>query len=115
TTAVDVTGGFIAAGALAFFGFFFLPRQKRKAVQEFRDRVDGLRTDLEKALQSQFDREIETALERVRSLVAPFVQFVQREEQVLDSVIEDKEKAGEEVGRIRRHVEKKFGAPSVTN
>lgn len=115
TTAVDVTGGFIAAGALAFFGFFFLPRQKRKAVQEFRERIDHLRADLEKALRTQFDREIELALERVRSLVEPFVQFVRREEEVLKSVVEDKKVANEEIRRIRSSVEKKFGAPTVTN
>jgi len=115
TTAVDVTGGFIAAGALAFFGFFFLPRQKRKAVQEFRERIDHLRADLEKALRTQFDREIELALERVRSLVEPFVQFVHHEEEVLRSVVEDKDVANEEIRRIRSSVEKKFGAPTVTN
>src|SRR5690606_19817099 len=98
-----------------FFGFFFLPRQKRKAVQEFRERIDHLRADLEKALRTQFDREIELALERVRSLVEPFVQFVHHEEEVLRSVVEDKDVANEEIRRIRSSVEKKFGAPTVTN
>ena len=56
-SAVDVTGGLLAAGALAAAGFWLLPRQRRKAKAEFRERVEELRTALRTGLSRQLTAE----------------------------------------------------------
>ena len=78
-TAVDVTGGFIAAGIVALVGLIFLPRQKRKAIAEFNDRTTALREDMRKALVQQLDEEVDSSLARVSDTVAPYVKFVNKD------------------------------------
>lgn len=115
TTAADVTGGFVAAGVLALFGFIFLPRQKRKAEKEFRERVEELRKDLETALRTQFDLEIDSALARVRALIEPFAAFVSREQQMLKEAVEERKALNTEIDRLREQVQKQFGTPEIGN
>ena len=110
TTAVDVTGGFVAAGAVAVFGFLFLPRQKRKAIREFKDRVDALRADLRSALESQFAREIDDALAGGRALVAPFARYVDDERAALERADADRRALRERLDALRTEVHDTYGA-----
>lgn len=113
TSAVDVTGGFIAAGLLATVGFIFLPRQKRKAISEFRERVDALREELRRALSMQFDAEIDGALAKVRELVRPFRNLVEGEQQTLHEATSDREALAREVDRLRRDIKETFGVVHI--
>ncbi len=70
-TAFDITGGVLAVGAIASLAFIVLPAQRRRAVREFSERVDALRTDLRSKLAVTFEREADDALGRVRKLVEP--------------------------------------------
>jgi small GTP-binding protein len=110
TTAVDVTGGLVAAGALAAFGFLFLPRQKRKAIREFRERVEALRGDLRAALQAQFTQEIDGALARVRELVAPFGRFIEAEQATLAAAEAERRTLRTRLDDLRTDVRTEFGA-----
>ena len=76
---MDVTGGFLASGALAALGLIFLPRQRRRATAEFRERVDALRKDLRAALANQFEEELSDARERMDTLVGPLEEMVVKE------------------------------------
>ena len=113
TSAVDVTGGFIAAGLLATFGFIFLPRQKKKAIREFRERVDALREELRRALSVQFDAEVDRALDKVRELVGPFRELVEAEQQTLHAAVADRDRLAREVDRLRSEIEEAFGVVHI--
>lgn len=113
TAALDVTGGFIAAGIFAALGLIFLPRQKRKAVAEFTARVEALRVDLKAAVTQQLDREIEAVLAKVSDSAAPYVELVNKERAELAEVTEGREAIGRELARIRDAVVKAFGRAVV--
>ena len=113
TSAVDVTGGFIAAGLLATFGFLFLPRQKKKAIREFRERVDALREELRRALSVQFDAEIDRALDKVRELVGPFRELVEAEQRTLHTAVADRDALAREVDRLRGEIKAAFGVVHI--
>ncbi len=112
-TAIDVTGGFIAAGVLAVVGLIFLPRQKRKAIAEFRERVEALRADMRQALSAQLDQEVNASLDKVSRTVAPYASFVAQERQTLDDVTAERKGLGAEIDRLRKTVHKELGAVDI--
>ncbi|MBU0754492.1 MAG: dynamin family protein [Planctomycetes bacterium] len=71
--------GFMLAGAFAVTGFFILPAKKRKAIKEFRAKVDVLVTQFKSTLTREFDSEIASALENIRSSYKPYMTFYQSE------------------------------------
>ncbi len=114
-SAIDVTGGFVAAGVLAAFGFVLLPRQRRRAVHEFSERVRGLRTDLRKALQAQLDEEVTDAVARVHKLVEPLEILVGEQRQMLEKAQNEASALESESAAIRLEVAQQFGeATSLT-
>ena len=82
TTAADVTG-LLAAGILATLGFFVIPRRRRTAKRELREKIAALREQLLAALRAQFEREMDRSLHRVRESVAPYSRFVRAEHEGL--------------------------------
>lgn len=82
TTAADVTG-ILAAGLMATVGFVVLPRRRQKAKQELRARVAVMRRQLTDALKAQFERELDRGITRVDTAIAPYVQFVDGEREIL--------------------------------
>ncbi|CAN5237522.1 dynamin family protein [soil metagenome] len=76
--AVDVTMT-LAAFLLAGLGFFVLPRRRRKAREEFREKTEALRERLVEVVTRQFDTEIERSVERMREAIAPYTRFVRTE------------------------------------
>ncbi len=113
TAALDVTGGFITAGVLAALGLIFLPQQKRRAIADFRERVETLRVDLRKALTAQLDREIDTTLGKVSSSVAPYVKLVETERADLDRAEVDRSTITADLARIRADVHRTLGAVTL--
>ena len=112
-SAMDVTGGFIAAGVFAVVGLIFLPRQKRKAISEFSERVASLRDDVKKALVEQLDDEVDQSLERVTGTVAPYVDFVRAERTLIDEIASERNELEHKVAAIRKRIEQNFGTVSV--
>ena len=108
-TAMDVTGGFIAAGVLAVVGLIFLPRQKRKAIDEFKNRVAALREDMKKALVNQLDEEVDQSLSRVGETISPYVDFVRDERNAMNKIAAGRSEIEKKVTSLRRQVERDFG------
>jgi len=80
---LDVTG-FLLAGAVALTGFFILPAKKRKAIREFRTKVDSLITQFRRTLTKEFDQEIQGSLENIRSSYKPYITFYKAETTRID-------------------------------
>ncbi len=108
-TALDVTGGFIAAGVLAVVGLIFLPRQKRRAIAEFKERVDALRSDVRRALEEQLGHEVDHSLERVRETIRPYAAFVGEERTLVDRVQAEQRAITGEIDALRNRVRAEVG------
>ena len=110
-TAFDVTGGLVAAGVLAAFGFVLLPRQKRRAIREFTTRVEALRADLGRALQTQLEEEVADAMSRVHRLVEPLEAHTQAQRSTLDAAIHEAAALEADAVALRAEVAQHYGAP----
>ncbi|MEM9665541.1 MAG: dynamin family protein [Bacteroidota bacterium] len=109
-TAVDVTGGFIAAGVLAVIGLLVLPRQKRKAIREFKDRVEALRTDVKRVLTEQLDQEIEEVLTQIQQTMEPYAEFVRQERATVDGLRQSAVSLHADMQELRAHITDTLGA-----
>lgn len=103
---VDVTGGFIGAGALAVLGLVVLPMQKRRALRAFRERIEQLRTELLTALEQQPEREVDGLLERLAATLEPYREFVRREQHLVDETEEELRAVERELRRLQEAIEK---------
>jgi len=82
TAFLDFTGVFAGVAAAAL-GLLILPARKRKAKQEFAEKLNELRTTLVGSLTTQFDREMRRSTQRIEDTIAPFTRFVRAEEEKL--------------------------------
>ncbi|HLA63988.1 MAG TPA: dynamin family protein, partial [Rhodothermales bacterium] len=112
-TALDVTGGFVAAGVLAVVGLVLLPRHRRKAVNEFSARVESMRTEVARALRAQFEAEATEAVSRVRRLVEPLERHVAAQRAALEAAATEREALRTESAAVRAEVRERFGEPSA--
>ena len=80
SVAADVTG-LLAASVMAGIGFYILPLKKRRALEQFRARTDELRDRMTTALRTEFERELESSLRRIRDALAPYDRFVRAEQE----------------------------------
>ena len=78
TTLADMTGLF-AAGVLSVLGLLVIPARKRAAKRELHRKVASVREQLIDALNTQFDRELEQSIARIREAIAPYTRFVRAE------------------------------------
>jgi len=106
-SALDAVGGLgLATGTVAaLYGATVLPRQRRKAIDEFTDRIDALRGTIQDALQERLDDEIASALDRVWTTVEPFASFVEAERESLKAARDDLQALRETVGDLQARVE----------
>jgi small GTP-binding protein len=78
--AADITGILLAA-ALAVGGFYVIPRKRRQAQREFRERVGQLRSRLRDGLTRQVHHEVTQSTDRVNEAIAPYRRFVHSQQQ----------------------------------
>ena len=109
-TAFDVTGGFLAAGAVATFGLVVLPVQRRRAVRDFTERVTALREEVARVLTTELGQETEKAVERVRSLVTPLEEVVARGQEEAAANRAAAEAISAEADAIGEEVSRRYGA-----
>jgi len=109
TAAADVTG-ITAALLIASLGLFILPRRRRKARGEFREKTEALRKRLSEVVRRQFDTEIERSVERMREAIAPYTRFVRAEHARMTQARSDLSEITEEVEALRAEI----GAPGVS-
>ena len=112
-TAFDVTGGIIAAGALATLGLVVLPAQRRRAVRDFSARVEALRADLRAGLERELADEADEAVEKVRRLVAPVEGLATAARAELDAAAAEAERIASEAAALRADVRRQFGEADV--
>ncbi len=78
TVALDVTG--IAAATLLFAtSFFILPYKRKRAIEAFRAKTEGLRAEMQRVFEGKSAEEIERAVDNVRGAVEPYTRFVRTE------------------------------------
>ncbi|GAB5519754.1 MAG: dynamin family protein [Rhodothermales bacterium] len=108
STGADVVGGagLVTGGVLAVAGLTVLPRQRRKAIREFTDQVEGLRAELRQALVRQFDREIEAALTKIESTTQPYRSLVTAERDALAQATAEHRALTEQTASIRKQIAK---------
>ncbi|MDP8925917.1 MAG: dynamin family protein [Actinomycetota bacterium] len=109
TAAADVTG-ITAALLIAGLGLFILPRRRRKAREEFREKTEALRKRLSEVVRRQFDTEIERSVERMREAIAPYTRFVRAEHARMTQAHSDLSEITEEVEALRAEIR----APGVS-
>lgn len=105
TTFADVTG-LLAAGALAVVGLFVIPVRRRQAKAAMRERIDAMRRQLMESLTTQFDREIERSLARVRDAIAPYSRFVRTEHERLSAAQTELTAFRDQLTSLQRRIER---------
>lgn len=104
TTFADVTG-ILAAGTIAVLGLFVIPMRRQQAKQELRKKIGTMRTELMESLTSQFAREIQRSVDRIRDAVAPYSRFVRGERDKLTSIRDELSAVREALERLRQQIE----------
>jgi molybdopterin converting factor small subunit len=83
SSSMDITG-ILAAGTLAIVGFFVIPFQRKRAKDNFREKMQDLRTRLLDTLTTQFNNEAESAIARLKDGIAPYTRYVGSERERLE-------------------------------
>lgn len=84
TVALDVTG-IAAATALFITSFFILPYKRKRAIEEFKSKLENLRKEMGDVLKSKSDDEINRSVENVRDALAPYIRFVRAERDKIEA------------------------------
>ena len=104
TTFADVTG-LVAAGTVALVGLFVIPVRRQRAKRTLRERIEAMRVKLMEALRTQFEREVQAGVDRVRDGMAPYARFVRAERENLSNVQAELARVDDEIAGVRARVE----------
>jgi hypothetical protein len=94
STAVDVTG-LTAATMLLVTSFLILPYKRSKAKDEFRRRIEEMRTQLKESLDRESTTEIDRMLRNITSAFEPYQRFYTAESEKI-------ERFAEKLGKIEK-------------
>src|SRR5215216_3749361 len=83
SSSLDITG-ILAAGTLAIVGFFVIPYKRKQAKDKFREKMASLQTNLLETLTTQFTKEAQRAVERLREGITPYTRYVRSERERID-------------------------------
>lgn len=104
TAAMDVTG--VTAAALLFStSFFLLPYKRKRAIDEFRRKIERLRAELRQALETEAKREIDRSVEKVRGALEPYTRFVRGERAQVEERVQVLAQAREQLMVLKREVD----------
>ena len=84
TKALDVTG-IVTAGTLAVLGLFVIPYKRKQAKEDFKTKMAELRSTLNETLSNTFNKEADSAVERLEDNISPYVKYVKDEQARLQS------------------------------
>ena len=99
STAVDVTG-LTAATMLLVTSFLILPYKRTKAKEEFRRRIEELRTHLQESLDRESSIEIDRMLRGITSAFEPYQRFYAAESEKIERFAEKLTKIESEANEI---------------
>lgn len=103
--AADVTG-IIAGITLISLGLYIIPSRRTHAKRNFNDKMQALRTRLHNAMNEQFHKELNNAINRVRDAIAPYTRFVRAEQKKTAAMQEQLTHLSKEVMRLRNTIER---------
>jgi small GTP-binding protein len=83
SSTLDITG-ILAAGTLAILGFFVIPYKRKQAKDKFKEKMENLRTNLLDTLTTQFIRETQSAVSRMKEGITPYIRYVHAERERID-------------------------------
>ena len=83
SSSLDITG-IVAAGTLAILGFFVIPYKRKQAKDSFKAKMITLRENLLATLTTQFTRESQSAVARLKEGVTPYIRYVHGERDRID-------------------------------
>ncbi|MCA1553617.1 MAG: hypothetical protein LC737_04480, partial [Chloroflexi bacterium] len=104
SSAVDITG-LLFAGVIAIVGLFVIPYKRNQAKDNYREKMEALRTRLMGALTTQFNAEAEGAVTRMRNGVAPYTRFVRAERERVEQAMTQLEELRRKVGGLKARVQ----------
>ncbi len=104
STVVDVTG-ILAAGSLAILGLFVIPYKRKQAKEQFKLKMEALRTKLLDALTTQFNGEAESAITRLKDGVAPYTRFVRAERDRVEETLDVLKGLRQKISGLKARVE----------
>jgi small GTP-binding protein len=108
---IDVTG-VIAAAILAGYGLLVMPRQRRKAREEFREKTEALKNRLSEVVRRQFEAELDRSVEGMREAIAPYTRFVRVEHARMTEAKGELDRITAEVDSLRDEISSPRVEPS---
>lgn len=103
TAAVDLTG-ILAASVIAGLGLFILPFKKRRAQEQFGQKMEDLRLRLSGSVRQEFDRALSRTLEQVREALGPYLRFVRAEKERIEAGRAELERQRQALETLRKRV-----------
>jgi hypothetical protein len=79
TAAADVSG-VLAGMAILGLGLYIIPARRKRAKQDFENKMEELRTRLRRSISEQFQKELNNSILRVQEAIAPYTRFVRAEQ-----------------------------------
>jgi small GTP-binding protein len=83
SSSLDITG-ILAAGTLAIVGLFVIPYKRKQAKDSFKEKMTDLRENLLDTLNTQFTRESQNAVVRLKEGITPYIRYVHTERERIE-------------------------------
>lgn len=83
SSSLDITG-ILAAGTLAIVGLFVIPYKRKQAKDSFKEKMTDLRENLLSTLNTQFTRESQNAVVRLKEGITPYIRYVHTERERIE-------------------------------
>src|SRR5215212_12982 len=83
SSSLDVTG-ILAAGTLAIVGLFVIPYKRKQAKDSFKEKMTNLRENLLDTMNTQFTRESQSAVTRLKEGITPYIRYVHTERERIE-------------------------------
>ncbi len=96
--------GILTASLIAVLGFFVIPSKKRQAKADLRKKIEDMRQRLMDGLTTQFERELERSLRRIREAIGPYTRFVRAEREKLKRTQSELEETSERLRLLKGKV-----------
>jgi len=103
-TFLDVSG--ITAGVVAVvLGIFIIPARKASAKRKFDEKMQELRQRLHNLMNEQFQKELNSSVQRVYDALAPYIRFVRTEQERVVGIRQQLVPLDAEVVKLRGEIE----------
>lgn len=104
TALLDVTG--ISAATLLFTAsFFILPYKRKRAIEEFRSKVEKLREGMRSVFEDKSADEINRAIEKIEEALDPYTRFVRSERSKIEERSTNLSEIVERLTYLKREIE----------